>query len=725
VDAATGELFKHGARIRLSGQPLRILLVLVSSPGTLITREQLREQIWSDGTFVDFEHGLNAAMNKLRRALADSAENPRYIETIPGQGYRFIGPVDKPESDLPSATPLAPAPDATVSSGRRWILVAAGIAVAMIVSFAFGWWLHRTPPLHAPTKKVVMLTTDSALSEAPAISPDGKLIAYSSDVGNEGHPDLYVKQVTGGEPVRLTTDGAGNTMPDFSPDGSRIVFRSDRNGGGIYEIPALGGLASFLAPNGQNPKYSPDGSRVAYWIGSTFVAPNVPGSGSIWVVPVSGGEPRRIAPHVASARRPIWFPSGKSLLFVGSNATTTAENANADWWIADAEGGGAKPTGAFNLLFRSISDFFPGFSMGIRGAPEPGCWRDANTLVFVARYGSKGLWTTRMSSGGRVEGDFARLTVGTGDEQEPSCAHDGSVAFSTASALMNIWSIALDLDHPRPGGEFRQVTHGTARREFASMSRDGRYVAFSSDQTGSLNIWIRDSATGRETQVHDSPLTERYPSISPSGSRVAWSNYDGEKRTVSVGAPGGPAENVCDGCLRATDWSAEEKALLVFDGAPYRIGLLDIASHQQTILLQHPAHNLLFGKFSPDYRWLVFTERLNGDHARIMLAPVNGVARAPESSWIPIADGESQADHANWSLDGKTLYFTSPRDGFECFWAQRLDEQTHRPLGEPIAVLHLHGRQVYTSLGWSAAAGRLAMVLTEATGNIGLIPGDR
>ena len=87
LHSQSGELQKNGTRIRLSGQPLRILLLLLERPGEVVTREELRQQIWGDGTFVDFEGGLNAAVNKLRRALNDSAEKPRYIETISGHGY--------------------------------------------------------------------------------------------------------------------------------------------------------------------------------------------------------------------------------------------------------------------------------------------------------------------------------------------------------------------------------------------------------------------------------------------------------------------------------------------------------------------------------------------------------------------------------------------------------------------------------------------------------------
>ena len=95
VNAAAGELLKSGVRIRLSSQPFQILLTLLAHPGDVVTSEQLHEQIWPHGTFVDFEHGLHAAVNKLRRVLGESAENPRYVETVPGRGYRFIGAVER------------------------------------------------------------------------------------------------------------------------------------------------------------------------------------------------------------------------------------------------------------------------------------------------------------------------------------------------------------------------------------------------------------------------------------------------------------------------------------------------------------------------------------------------------------------------------------------------------------------------------------------------------
>src|SRR5262245_19538248 len=109
LDARTGELRRRGLKVRLRGRPIEILLVLLERRGELVTRDELRTRLWPADTFVDFDHGLNSAMNKLREGLGDTAGNPRFIETVPRQGYRFAGPVELIEAPpTPAAAPAGP-----------------------------------------------------------------------------------------------------------------------------------------------------------------------------------------------------------------------------------------------------------------------------------------------------------------------------------------------------------------------------------------------------------------------------------------------------------------------------------------------------------------------------------------------------------------------------------------------------------------------------------------
>ena len=113
VDLAAGELRKGGVKIKLQDQPFRVLAALLARPGEVVTREELREKLWRDGTFVDFDRGVNTAINKIREALGDSADTPRFAETLPRRGYRFVGPVEgagqRPTDGSPDSTGAAPA----------------------------------------------------------------------------------------------------------------------------------------------------------------------------------------------------------------------------------------------------------------------------------------------------------------------------------------------------------------------------------------------------------------------------------------------------------------------------------------------------------------------------------------------------------------------------------------------------------------------------------------
>jgi WD40 repeat protein len=250
-------------------------------------------------------------------------------------------------------------------------------------------------------------------------------------------------------------------------------------------------------------------------------------------------------------------------------------------------------------------------------------------------------------------------------------------------------------------------------------------MAFASDQAGGPhNIWIRDLGTGKESVVAGSSLLQRFPVINASGARIAFSVNEKDKRVVYVSAPGGAPEKLCEGCLRATDWSRDEKTVLVFGGNPYQINVLDLPSHQQAPLLKHPSYHLLYGRLSPDNRWVSFTVRTEPNRGFIAVAPVDGPKPVPENAWITMTPSGTE-DWANWSPDGKTLYFTSSRDGHACLWGQRLDAVSHRPAGEAFAVQHLHGRVSYQRGGWSAAGGRIALVLLEDTGNIWMLSAQR
>ncbi len=352
---------------------------------------------------------------------------------------------------------------------------------------------------------------------------------------------------------------------------------------------------------------------------------------------------------------------------------------------------------------------------------RPACWPAGDTVIFSAANGdTQNLWEIGISQRtGKATGVLKTLTTGGGNEVDPSFA-SGHLTFTNLDNRTDVWSLPFDLDRGKATGALERITQGPAKREHASLSSNGRYVAFASDQAGRYNIWRRDLATGKESHVASSSIVQRYPVSNASGSKIAFSVYEKDRRAVYVSAAEGPPEKLCEGCLRATDWSRDEKTLLIFGGNPYEVTLLELPSHEQTPLVKHPAYNLLYAHFSPDNRWISFTVRTQPNRGRIAIAPIDGPKPVPESSWITIAEVSAE-DWAHWSPDGKTLYFTSEIDGHYCLWGQRIDGASRRPVGEAFPALHLHGRVSHRRGGWSAAGGRIAMELFESTGNIWLM----
>ena len=191
-----------------------------------------------------------------------------------------------------------------------WPAIAIGLAALIAGVFAGRRFLPGAKSTATAPPVYTALTADSGLSFEPAISPDGKLLAWASDRAGEGSLDIWVRQLPIGRPVRVTDDPADDREPDFSPDGSRIVFSSDRGGGGLYIVSPFGGEARKIAARGHHPHFSPDGKWIAYWTGERH-----PGlAGITWIVSSDGGEPKRIGPADAFAEDPVWTPDSKGVI---------------------------------------------------------------------------------------------------------------------------------------------------------------------------------------------------------------------------------------------------------------------------------------------------------------------------------------------------------------------------------------------------------------------------
>jgi len=294
LDAATRKLVKGGIPIALRPQPFRVLLILTGRPGQVVTRDEIKRCLWGDSTFVDFERGINFSINQIRAVLCDDAEKPRYIETLPRIGYRFIAPVTTDELGDPTATAAeaylssrpaddrlarsatrseveaVPGSEIPVAPRKRFLGLSSLVAVLVVLAGVGFVSLKYPSGSKGPTLQNMQITkvTDSGTADDVAISPDGRYVVYSLREGEK--EGLWLRQVATRKHVEiLPSDNNGFHGLTFSPDGNYIYFvRSDRNDPFfkyLFSMPTLGGPARKLISDVDSPvSFSPDGHLFAY-----------------------------------------------------------------------------------------------------------------------------------------------------------------------------------------------------------------------------------------------------------------------------------------------------------------------------------------------------------------------------------------------------------------------------------------------------------------------------
>jgi eukaryotic-like serine/threonine-protein kinase len=646
---------------------------------------------------------LRTDLKRLRRTTADDDREKRPVDAgRPSSGDDRVGAASKEHTreTWPRRFSRAAIP---VAVGGVLVLAAAGVAL----------WRRQSP---APSSGVANprgtvltpLTADSGLSYAPALSPDGKLLAYASDRSGEGNLDVWVQQIGGGEPVRLTRHEADDYEPSFSPDGTLIVFSSVRQGAGsgVYVIPALSGRERLIATRGRNPRFSPDGQWIAYW-----------DADKTHVVPVGGGPPRQLAAELLIASHPVWFPDGKHLLVVGNR--NSPGGYIDDWYIVPIDAGGAvRAIGAREMLVRhGLRGPYGPVLIGI--VPEVSPKGDA--VVFSASAGvSTNLWRVRVSpetgllSGVPEQLTFLATEAGFGF-QAPSAALAGDalrVAFWNVTANVDLWSLPLDANNGRAVGQMKQLTRNAAIEQWGSLSANGKVLTYNVRTRENWDVWLMDLESGRQEPLAVGPWAELWPKITRDGRRVAYALEDGKKQEIYVLTLGAAVpEKVCDNCTEPWDWSSDGQHFLYRTGLPRKIGVVGSTAGGH-LVLQHPQYSLHVPRFSPDDRWIAFSAGESGaanDAGVLFIAPFRGKAEIPFADWQVVSDRSGSINAAaGWSPDGNLVYFMSERDGSHCLWAQRLDA-AKRPLGQPFEVQPFHDPQVRSMGLWQPGAAGTAM----------------
>ena len=521
IDSQAGELRKQGRRVKLQEQPFRVLSLLLQRPGQVVTRDELREQLWPADTFVDFDHGLNSAVARLRDALRDSADKPRFIETIAKRGYRFIAPLDT--ANLTDANLITEVqarehkPDPINHSRLTKVRLFATLGLTIVCVSVVALVYPKTP---VPQDKieVVPLTALHGFQATPAFSPDGTLVAFrQSDSASKG--GIYEAAVGGEKTVQLTND-TGDCCPTWAPDSRQIAFSRYSEGvESILTVPALGGMQHLLyrgqASMGGGLSWSPDGNSIAY-----VASPSGDRTRStISLLSLADYSTREITspPPGYLDHSPMFSPDGMRLAFIRS----TIAGVSNDIYVMPTNGGSPK---------RLTFDHRP-----IMGSPA---WTaDSREIIFSSDRGAAtGLW--RVSATGCIP---APVAGPVGAAVWPSIPTNGKHALVYQQGVFksNIWRLDLrdPAHHEKPP---LPIVFEKGDKMRPELSPDGKKIAFESNRLGFWDLWTCEIGKGDCNQITSLHGTAGRARWSPNGRYIAFEFHPNEHSEIYiVEVPGG------------------------------------------------------------------------------------------------------------------------------------------------------------------------------------------
>ena len=664
IDLDAFRLERSGVPLQLEPKAFNLLAMLIERPGHVFTKQEIFDRLWP-GTVVT-DHALTRVIAQLRRVLGDEARDGRYIETVPTRGYRWLPKVRAIAAPIEEDA-AAPASRPTQ---RRGVFAATAIALATIITLLgiVAWSAGRSDARDEGARSAttrprdvarpVQLTTNPGLDLQPSFSPNGDAVAFTSD--RSGAFELYVRALQGAATeVALTDDGQSNVQPAWSPDGSLIAFHSHGRGG-IWVMPARGGVPRQLVGEGSHPAWSSDGKRIAYQSDEPpDVTPSAYGAqsgGTIQVVDADGRNQRALTmpgQPLGGHAAPAWTSDGR---FVAFSVFEGGRN-NGVWLVAVDSGATSQlATGVhsyYELAFAPDDSALyvaggepfvtripfdrqsgtvagerellavPGVE-GVRGLTMS---PDGRRLGFGGLRISSQLWAQPIAPDGTGRGDAYALTTDTSRRNSlPVVSPDGSrVAYvsTRGGEPSNVWIIGVD------GRNGSQVTANDSQESLPYWFPDGRRLAFLSTRNNSMGLWSIDVETRREQLML--PLTEvgagigaaangtlAEPALSGSMSKVALSVITPPlaNRQIFLSPTSALAPRAISPEARWVGYPAGSRdeqhlAVEVKDGSSTHAGVLDVRSGELRVVTSERGQTWV-RSWSPDGKKVAVAAFRNG-----------------------------------------------------------------------------------------------------------------
>ena len=707
VDMRTAEVRQNGHKFVLQGQPFQVLAVLLERPGELVTREELKKRLWSGDTFVDFDHSLNKAVNRLRETLSDSADTPRYIETLPRRGYRFIAEIASDEvPDIPSpsvvsptekvAAPITPIPDAggpTFLPRRIWHFATATL-VLLTAAAAWRLWprAHTASSPSFENLEVTQLTNNGTISNA-AISPDGRYVAYVPN--RDDKSALRLRQVATGTDTEILSPDLGFFVGlTFSPDGNYIYFvRSDRNDIAfryLYSVPSLGGTPRKLITDvDSNIAFSPDGREIAYehW--------DPPADRMELKIANADGPGDRILTVIhdanffsSSGQGPSWSPDGRTIAL--PKELTKGPHRSIIFTVSVSDG--------------SVHQLYAG-SQGLGHA----VWRPSGDHLLLQMFDMHSrraqLWTVSFPGG-----TASRLTHDAAEYwQDLDSTKDGkSLVAIAASGRTQIWaSHGPNFTAAKPIGPTDPSLFG--------VKANNRGKLFARDNGG--NLWTMNpdgTALTKFESVHD------VMAVQPCGDFIVYSSSgENSDEFVRLDADGTHPTKLLSGNLFSPSCANDGKILYYVDSKfPHAIWRVVISGGNPERVAPVLGDSIAgFAIISPDgkflaYPYSTYTTGKPGDHYAVINASDGSTVKTFDMSREKFDNGPY------WSADGKYLQFEATRGGVSNIWQHPVEG------GPARQITHFTSEEIF-DFSWAPDGSRLFLTRGKFSADVVLLTGLR